>query len=436
VKIRLLTPRGSGGVAVIGCYGPGAEAILCERFEIARRSGRSIRLVTPRVDDEVLDEALLIIRAPGLVELHTHGGPALVDDMLRALATVGTVVDETPVGPEFELAGQGTDDEQAHVPALSQLLPHAPCAAAARTLLDQQNGSYQRAMQHIARAPLGRARRMAAALAERFVLMRRLLVPTRVLIAGPTNAGKSTLFNLLVGESRAIVSELAGTTRDQLHASAELEGWPFEWIDTAGEGSVLGVDAQAQVERIGQLAARAMAERVDVVLRLEPLQEASRLEEMRRFAVASEGVAGVLDRSEEALAGPPVVRLVSRLDRGDESSRAVGRDQTLGRDQALEGNQVQERDRSDQVDAAAAPGLAVSPIEDPDGSLTAVWAAVRSALDLPANAWRSGWAAPWCHSQQRALLRAALAADRDELCRSLEIALPSDCVLHPEPLSG
>ena len=55
-----------------------------------------------------------------------------------------------------------------------------------------------------------------------------------VVIAGPPNAGKSSLLNALVGESRAIVSDVPGTTRDSVEAWIDLDGWPIRLVDTAG----------------------------------------------------------------------------------------------------------------------------------------------------------------------------------------------------------
>lgn len=58
--------------------------------------------------------------------------------------------------------------------------------------------------------------------------------PVRVVLVGPPNAGKSTLFNYLLGEQRALVSNTEGTTRDLLKANLQIGGYPFEIIDTAG----------------------------------------------------------------------------------------------------------------------------------------------------------------------------------------------------------
>jgi tRNA modification GTPase len=84
----------------------------------------------------------------------------------------------------------------------------------------------------------------------------------RVVLAGPPNAGKSTLFNALVEQEAAITAPEAGTTRDVLTSSVSLDGLPFVFIDTAG----LRVDVVGHVEAIGIGRAKAEAERADLVL--------------------------------------------------------------------------------------------------------------------------------------------------------------------------
>jgi tRNA modification GTPase len=77
----------------------------------------------------------------------------------------------------------------------------------------------------------------------------------RVVLVGPPNAGKSRLFNALLGRDRAIVSPEAGTTRDYLTALCDCDGLTMELVDTAGmESAADGITAQAQAARAGQAA--------------------------------------------------------------------------------------------------------------------------------------------------------------------------------------
>jgi tRNA modification GTPase len=88
----------------------------------------------------------------------------------------------------------------------------------------------------------------------------------RVVLAGPPNAGKSTLFNALVESEAAIISAQPGTTRDVLVAGVALGGVPFSFVDTAG----LRDEGAGEIEAIGIARARAEAERADLVLWLGP----------------------------------------------------------------------------------------------------------------------------------------------------------------------
>ncbi len=109
---------------------------------------------------------------------------------------------------------------------------------------------------------LGLARDLVDELLERATERTRSSPRPRVVLAGPPNAGKSTLFNLLTrGERTALVSETAGTTRDYLSGEATLDGVLVELIDTAGEMPATdGIAREAQQRRADQI------ERADLVL--------------------------------------------------------------------------------------------------------------------------------------------------------------------------
>lgn len=94
----------------------------------------------------------------------------------------------------------------------------------------------------------------------------------RVVLAGPPNAGKSTLFNALVEDEAAITAAEPGTTRDVIVRTVAIGGVPFAFVDTAG----LREDGAGAIEQIGIARARAEAERADLVLWLGPEGEGPR----------------------------------------------------------------------------------------------------------------------------------------------------------------
>ncbi|WP_128891452.1 tRNA uridine-5-carboxymethylaminomethyl(34) synthesis GTPase MnmE [Erythrobacter sp. HKB08] len=84
----------------------------------------------------------------------------------------------------------------------------------------------------------------------------------RVVLAGPPNAGKSSLFNALIDDEAAIATPIPGTTRDVLERPVSISGVPFTFVDTAG----LRDDGDDPIERIGIERARAEAARADLIL--------------------------------------------------------------------------------------------------------------------------------------------------------------------------
>jgi tRNA modification GTPase len=134
-------------------------------------------------------------------------------------------------------------------------------------------------------------------LAASYEAGRLLSAGCRVAILGRPNAGKSTLFNALVGSPRAIVTEVPGTTRDALEATLDVSGVPITVVDTAGLR-----DTQDVVETIGVARAHAEAQKADAVL------------------YVLDGEAGETDEDRDAVAGlrageRHVVLLVNKSDR-------------------------------------------------------------------------------------------------------------------------
>ncbi len=249
-----LSARGRGAVRVLELVGRGAlerVATLAPERRLAAGEFALVRLRDRR--GELLDEALVLVDSPERVELHLHGASPLVERVSREL------------GPTQRQTGPVGLEERAET-----RLAAAASEAAARMLLDQAEGALRREFEQLLALEGAAFRARARELARRGRSARWLLEPPRVVLAGPVNAGKSTLFNLLVGRERALVDEAAGTTRDAVRERIRLGDYAVELFDTAGERELDGGAEGSPIEAAGQALALELRRAADLVLWLVP----------------------------------------------------------------------------------------------------------------------------------------------------------------------
>lgn len=282
-------------IAVIRISGPSARAAL-ETLSEAVPSPRRAALRTLRAaDGEPLDQAL-VLWMPGpatatgedCAELHCHGGRAVVAAVRAALAALPGLR-EAEAGEFTRRAFANGKMDLAQAEALGDLL-------AAETELQRRVAQAGVGGELSAMVEAWRDRTLALsaiieaaldfsdegdveALPESFFAERdalrsdlnealarpradRLKEGVRVVIAGPPNTGKSSLLNGLVGDGVAIVSSLAGTTRDVIERPVAFGGVPFVLVDTAG----LREDGGDEIEAIGIARANAQIAGADIVL--------------------------------------------------------------------------------------------------------------------------------------------------------------------------
>ena len=248
----LVTSPARGGIAVIVLTGPDAGRIMRGIFRPRSSEGGQKQGVPPKSGrlalgqifsgDEVLDEVIVSHPSGDVVEINIPGGPHVTRKVLTLLTERGArIVSDCPVDPVLsEIGITGLENPAIMDEFLSALrLVSTPLSASAVSCqwlggLSSLVDSHQPEPDHLRSA------------ADALPLMRRLLEPAEVVIAGPPNVGKSTLSNALVGRNVAVVSDKPGTTRDWVCTLTDADGVPIRLTDTAGLWSEAeGIDAEA-----------------------------------------------------------------------------------------------------------------------------------------------------------------------------------------------
>jgi tRNA modification GTPase len=274
------TAPGRGGVGIIRVSGPEAknvaQAILGKVPEIRKAE----YLPFSNTNNEVLDQGIaLFFQAPNsftgedVIEFQGHGGPVILDMLLKAILTL----------PKIRMAKPGEFSEQAFLndkldltqaEAISDLI-NSSSEQAARSALHSLQGDFSNLVNEMVESIIHLRMYVEAAidfpeeeidfLADKKIVsdLKAIINQVervqkqaqqgsiiregmRVVIAGRPNAGKSSLLNALSGKQTAIVTDIAGTTRDVLSEQIHIDGMPLHIIDTAGLR-----DSDDKVEQIG-----------------------------------------------------------------------------------------------------------------------------------------------------------------------------------------
>ncbi len=304
----IATPPGQGGVGIVRISGSRVWNLADEIFQ--GWSGRSAHALKPSqarggtflhgrvvdADGAELDEALcLIFRAPksytgeDTVEIQAHGGPVVLKKILRRVLDAGARPAEPGEFTRRAFLNGKLDLVQAE--AVADLI-HARSDRAAKAAVEQLEGGLSRRFNQLYDGFMEVAAdiettldfvedelpgdvfpTLGKKLNQNFQTLETLLATwdegrllregARVVIMGRPNAGKSTLFNALLGTERAIVTDIAGTTRDFIEETVVLDGIPLRILDTAGLR-----EAECEIEREGVRRAREHSAAADIAVYL------------------------------------------------------------------------------------------------------------------------------------------------------------------------
>lgn len=293
--VALATPNGRGAVAIVRMSGRGALDIAARHITPWPLAPREATLCAVRDDEgELLDRALVtVFPAPrsftgdDTVEIATHGGALVPSMVMSALVRSGARVADPGEFTRRAVLNGKLDLVQAE--AVGDLVD-AGSNAMRRAALVQLDGGLSRRIEALREAIIGLdaliaydidfpeeddgpvpRERVRTATVTVLDALDTLLATAHageivrsgalVVIAGAPNAGKSSLFNALVGSARAIVTDIPGTTRDAIEATIDTGRWPVRLVDTAGLH-----ETSDTVERIGiEVSTRYLAA-ADVVL--------------------------------------------------------------------------------------------------------------------------------------------------------------------------
>ncbi|MDR0871495.1 MAG: 50S ribosome-binding GTPase [Planctomycetaceae bacterium] len=223
-----LTPPGRGAVAALLLHGENVLDVFHRHFSKRIEPDETRHHFGTFQLEHLNRTEQLVVYCPNRneVELHCHGGEIIVAEIEAVLIRDGAV----PV-PWQEFFCRGNSQRNI---ALRQL-PFAPTERTAQILLAQYNGALERELSYInslqdeTEKEYRRKR-----LEENVPIGKHLIEPFRVVLAGASNAGKSSLLNAVAGFQRSIVHQTPGTTRDVVSFQTAINGFPFEFSDTAG----------------------------------------------------------------------------------------------------------------------------------------------------------------------------------------------------------
>lgn len=283
--VALATAQGISAIAVIRLSGKDAIVITQKIFKgknLLEAASHTVHFGTVQHEGKIIDEVLItVFKEPNsftqenAVEISCHGSPVIIKEIIKLLLSHGARL----AGPgEFtKRAFLNGRFDLAQAEAVADLI-NAETDNARQAALNQMRGGFSKEINHLREELIHFASLIELELdfgeedvefAKRDDLRKLIVkiqsylsaliqsfdqgnvikngVPT--VIAGKPNAGKSTLLNVLLNEEKAIVSEIAGTTRDVIEDEIVLGGINFRFIDTAGLRETQDVIEAMGVER-------------------------------------------------------------------------------------------------------------------------------------------------------------------------------------------
>jgi len=267
----LMTARAVAAISGIQLIGAGSADIMKSIFRPAGKMNVDLskgRILHGFIFDggRDIDEVVIGCEDKDVFSINCHGNPLIVENILELLKTRGAKIAEPQEVLVF-LGRQKYGDNTIAIEAGITLTQSATLDGAKIIAHQTKMGLLQTAqwwLKNLSVFELDDIKAGAAQILSDSKIAYFFIKGAKVVIAGPPNSGKSTLFNYLCGKQKAIVTDIAGTTRDWLSAQIRLRKITAEFFDTAGLDETLSgksvVDAESQKQAVE------LIEKCDIVL--------------------------------------------------------------------------------------------------------------------------------------------------------------------------
>ncbi len=280
----VMTGGGTGAIATIQLFGESSETVLWAIFR--RADHRAFSLTMGRIllgeiveGDQTIDQVTVGCEGPGEFAIHCHGNPLIVGKIMDLLRHRGV----QPVRAEQYIARILMERQPADAIGVEAKLALAAVKTieGARIIANQTKAglaaTVQRWQANLDSMPLERIAAQAEQILRDSGAARLILSGCTIALVGPPNTGKSTLLNALAGREKAIVTDIAGTTRDWVSAEVRIPPLGATVIDTAG----LDLSLAAAGDRIDEIAQQKSVEALNcadlVLLVLDASEPAGQL---------------------------------------------------------------------------------------------------------------------------------------------------------------